>query len=1669
MDVWLNTSTDLFNYFWKVIQSSYANDYKKHSKFLEVESVITMMETMANSRMTQMQSEENYCCSKEHKFSLDVFLTPMTTFVKFAIICQPTLAQVYTKKLINSIRKQPCHCLFLCLIKLLKDLCDSDIRYAKELILVKGLEYIFHTASDYGIDIKLNCINLMCVCLDQAKKNKLALKQTSSDLVKFAFHFFKNLNVETSREGTLKSSENSSGSFGRGPRPRGKSLKKSKIKAVGTPQMSYIGSFNEKPLIEFGRSTSKNQLEKASSNGPANQMLEENKLQSVKNPQTGAEFTKASSVIGNVHQEGELTTEAFTLYNTLLLWAVGINPNKPENNWINLNAAINLKEIGQKEKNQEVTILNGEAVSLLVQFCKKGKSTKLKRKLIKDISVLVKYRPENKRSLLLHDTFMIWLVNLECELHSLLKITIEYATLSMYKKTAHLLANIICEGLQYPTTISSLLKFLLSFPHFAESKISSCKENQCSSSSKASLFIWWSILNEYNNLLSIHKPMTSTLIIWQNLPLIVVNSAKFCAAILFKEKASQEIQPINEKNNQNKEIDMIHITPLEIKEALFEVLNCFWTHDLFFILNQEGHVNYQEVLEKNGIILLKTYSQYLIQEVKILNINIKDDSSASKNSKNMNMATALSYLLSMGIMYDINPIRLISWVKSAEITIVYFLFIIEFSKLSGDNGTIKSLNKPLLTLLITLLSQRLLKSNANILNESLAKIIRITLAFVQVFHGATQDFYKKYFVVLNGKLLFPLESLSSILKAKAEDLIAVLDFEQKNLFQSHSDVAKIGDLIDNTQEDIWRDCKNYCTEFMESKFRQKQKILDSERSLQEEAIKKSKVSQSGVIEDQLKYDIGIKRRNFKWLRIQKKLKQWQGVWRNRDIFDSNSKVRIPLKFSSHIFANGNRCLMKIRSKRCKYMDKKQYPNCFEENPRPDSFFYQLTQTTSIPDESAWSKQEFSFYAVGHLKQTDLDTKIASFLYNNMQLETRDGLFAPLDCEIYSNICAKKGKLLLYLPSLSKSYIVFVSTSNMETVEDGRLMYVHHPLDGAYLLNKWKLKEIITICHKQIVDTRTAVEIVLSGGRSKLLNFSQESNAELFCKKLVKLKGTRCINLKHNDNFDNAKSLEKSKFTENWVSWKISTFDYLLALNHFSSRSFHNLSQYPVFPWIITDCFSGSILIEDQKFYRDLTKNLGTGGNKERAEECKNRYLSPDCGQGHFHFGSHYSNPGIVFQFMMRVFPIFEAYVKFFTGLDSPNRMFHSIPESWRSAQKDQGDVRELIPEFFSFPEIFFNREQLAFGEREDDKQKVDNVLLPAWAKSNPYLYVAIMREALESNVVSKQISGWIDLIFGYQQRGKEAEKACNVFPPLCYEAPKVIMKLKGEEKEAFRMQAFQYGQTPQQLFTKCHPERIIRNPDGIYLLCDQKSIMRQYIINRLFSQSQPTERVIYIKPKDDTVAENRFILITFNGTIIKATLDKTREYENEEDEKNTSKICLNTIVSHFKTNYVTEKGWNLLDPDISYNFPIHLIEKRNYSYIIQGGFIDGTIQITNFEKVDAQQTIKVASSTIMSLAVDQEGIYVYAGTKNGECLVFQANENTSLTQKDYLFDHKDSINYIHIAENMNLFITASADSTANIYTLSYNPKLIRTIYHKSYISWDFVSLHIIYNIGAFSC
>ncbi|XP_069931160.1 protein FAN isoform X2 [Oryctolagus cuniculus] len=221
-------------------------------------------------------------------------------------------------------------------------------------------------------------------------------------------------------------------------------------------------------------------------------------------------------------------------------------------------------------------------------------------------------------------------------------------------------------------------------------------------------------------------------------------------------------------------------------------------------------------------------------------------------------------------------------------------------------------------------------------------------------------------------------------------------------------------------------------------------------------------------------------------------------------------------------------------------------------------------------------------------------------------------------------------------------------------------------------------------------------------------------------------------------------------------------------------------------------------------FRDLSKPVGAL-NKERLERLLTRYQEMPWPK--FMYGSHYSSPSYVLFYLVRIAPEYMLCLQ--NGrFDNADRMFNSIAETWKNCLDGATDFKELIPEFYGDDVSFLvNSLKLDLGKRQGG-QLVDDVELPPWA-SSPEDFLQKSKDALESSYVSEHLHEWIDLIFGYKQKGSDAIEAHNVFHPLTYEGGVNLNSIEDpDEKVAMLTQILEFGQTPKQLFVTPHPRRI---------------------------------------------------------------------------------------------------------------------------------------------------------------------------------------------------------------------------------------------------------------------
>ena len=313
---------------------------------------------------------------------------------------------------------------------------------------------------------------------------------------------------------------------------------------------------------------------------------------------------------------------------------------------------------------------------------------------------------------------------------------------------------------------------------------------------------------------------------------------------------------------------------------------------------------------------------------------------------------------------------------------------------------------------------------------------------------------------------------------------------------------------------------------------------------------------------------------------------------------------------------------------------------------------------------------------------------------------------------------------------------------------------------------------------------------------------------------------------------------RSEMTEKWRVGLVSNFEYLM-LNTVSGRSYNDITQYPVYPWVIADYESSSLDFNSpSRTFRDLKKPVGALNDsrlKQFLERCE-LFESEDTPR--FHYGSHYSSAGVVLYYLLRMEPYTTLAIALQGGrFDCPDRLLHSIQDCWLSCLHSMSDVKELIPEFFFCPEFLTNSNGFNLGCRQDG-QKVDNVVLPPWAKGSAHEFIRTQSAALESEYVSANLHHWIDLIFGYKQRGPAAEEAFNLFYYLTYEGAVDIDSIEDPiDRTAAEAQIAHFGQTPSQLFSVPHTQRAPWSQLKHHFSAALLTTLKRQALSRLFLRS----------------------------------------------------------------------------------------------------------------------------------------------------------------------------------------------------------------------------------------
>ncbi|KAF4071383.1 hypothetical protein AMELA_G00272490 [Ameiurus melas] len=642
-------------------------------------------------------------------------------------------------------------------------------------------------------------------------------------------------------------------------------------------------------------------------------------------------------------------------------------------------------------------------------------------------------------------------------------------------------------------------------------------------------------------------------------------------------------------------------------------------------------------------------------------------------------------------------------------------------------------------------------------------------------------------------------------------------------------------------------------------------------------------------------------------------------------------------------------------------------------------------------------------------------------------------------ELVSPALVMKGTLSITANELY--FEVDEDEANFKSIDPKLLAYA----DGLH--GKWMFSEMRAIFSRRFLLQNTGLEIFMASRTSVMFNFADAATVKKVIYVLPRvgvgtnfgLPQTRRISLA------TPKQLFKaSNMTQRWQKREISNFEYLMFLNTIAGRTYNDLNQYPVFPWIISNYDSEELDLTLPSNYRDLSKPIGAL-NPKRAAFFSERYESWEDEQvPKFHYGTHYSTASFTMMWLLRIEPFTTFFLNFQGGkFDHADRTFSSIARAWRNCQRDTSDVKELIPEFFYLPEMFINANDYNLGVM-DDGTVVCDVELPPWAKS-PEDFVRINRMALESEFVSCQLHQWVDLIFGYKQRGPEAARALNVYYYLTYEGAVNLSSITDPLlREAVESQIRSFGQTPSQLLIEPHPPRSSAMQVTPMMFTEQ---MQQDVIMVLkFPSNSP---VVYVSAHTQAGLANSAIVTVTANRIFSINkwhgLTGHQSSSNAEQQYQLPVEIDPVIVSNLMHR---RQVCDLLDQSVEVNSHCFLVSADN-RFLFIAGFWDKSFRIYNTDTGKLVQIVfghrDVVTSVFRSESYIGGDCYVLSGSRDATLLLWYwsgkhcciGNTHSEfVTPRAILTGHDCEVSCASVCAELGVVISGSKDGPCLLHSVS---------------------------------
>ncbi|XP_066242455.1 lipopolysaccharide-responsive and beige-like anchor protein isoform X3 [Saccopteryx leptura] len=683
--------------------------------------------------------------------------------------------------------------------------------------------------------------------------------------------------------------------------------------------------------------------------------------------------------------------------------------------------------------------------------------------------------------------------------------------------------------------------------------------------------------------------------------------------------------------------------------------------------------------------------------------------------------------------------------------------------------------------------------------------------------------------------------------------------------------------------------------------------------------------------------------------------------------------------------------------------------------------------------------------------------------NEILLEGDDDTLSSVDEKDLENLTGPVSlstSAQLVAPSVVVKGILSVTSSELyfEVDEEDPNFKNIDPKILAYtegLHGKWLFTEIRSIFSRRYLLQNTALEIFMANRVAVMFNFPDPATVKKVVNYLPRVGVGTCFGLPQTRRISLASPrqlFKASNMTQRWQHREISNFEYLMFLNTIAGRTYNDLNQYPVFPWVITNYESEDLDLTLPSNFRDLSKPVGAL-NPKRAAFFAERYESWEDDQvPKFHYGTHYSTASFVLAWLLRIEPFTTYFLNLQGGkFDHADRTFSSISRAWRNSQRDTSDIKELIPEFYYLPEMFVNFNNYNLGMM-DDGTVVSDVELPPWAKTSEE-FVRINRLALESEFVSCQLHQWIDLIFGYKQQGPEAVRSLNVFYYLTYEGAVNLNSITDPVlREAVEAQIRSFGQTPSQLLIEPHPPRGSAMQVSPLMFTDQAQ--QDVIMVLKFPSNSPVTHVA--ANTQPGLATPAVITVTANRLFAVNKWHSLPAHQGAvQDQPYQLPVEIDPLIAS-NTGMHRRQITDLLDQSIHVHSQCFVITSDN-RYILVCGFWDKSFRVYSTDTGKLIQVVFGHWDVVTCLTRSESYIggncYILSGSRDATLLLWYWNGKSSgigdnpgsgtTTPRAILTGHDYEITCAAVCAELGLVLSGSTEGPCLVHSM--NGDLLRTL------------------------